>query len=59
MKSKRRKLLAIAVAISIISSSTAINNLTPACMPEDPLASLEKQADKDHSKRKNKKGYLV
>jgi hypothetical protein len=56
MKSKNRKLLAAVVAVSLIASSPVIG---PACMPEDPMISMENQVKNDKGKSKNKKGYFA
>ncbi|MDD2519273.1 MAG: hypothetical protein PHG18_05245 [Bacilli bacterium] len=60
MKTQRRKLLAAVVAVSLMASNPVIGERAfPACLPEDPMLSIEDQADKDKGKRKNKKGYFV
>lgn len=59
MKSKNKKLLAVAVAASlIVASSSASENKAPACLPEDPLLALESEQQKSKGKRKNRKGYF-
>jgi len=59
VKSKNKKLLAVAVAASLIAAYSGANeNTSPACLPEDPLALIEIEQQKSKGKRKNKKGYF-
>jgi len=60
VKTKRRKLLAAVVAVSLMTTNPVISERAfPACLPEDPMLSIENQVGKDRGKRKNKKGYFI
>ena len=60
VKTQRRKLLAVVVALSIMTSQVAVaEGYTLACIPEDPMTRLENQVKGDKGKVKNKKGSFA
>lgn len=56
MQTSRRKLLALTVALSIVTSNPVVNTYVhPACMPENLTMEDTNDSNKENVKTKNKK----
>jgi hypothetical protein len=60
VKKRRKKVLAVATAISLLLANSAVNkNIEPACLPDDQTIKFEQEAEEDNSKVKRRKGYFA